>query len=63
MPWLRKREFRRLLEDLEEARAQVWGFSSDVVDLRIDNENLVRKIEEYETFMAALLPLKRDIGI
>lgn len=59
MPWLSRRGLDNLLTDLEEARAQVWELSSEVIDARIDNDNLRRKIEEYDAFLGALHKVRR----
>lgn len=58
MPWISKREWRDLMQRTEENRAQIWELSSEVIDVRIDNENLRRKIEEYDNFLGALHKVK-----
>jgi hypothetical protein len=46
------------MQRTEENRAQIWELSSEVIDVRIDNENLRRKIEEYDNFLGALHKVK-----
>ena len=48
MPWISKTEWLDIMQRMEENRAQIWELSSEVVDVRIDNENLRRKIKEYD---------------
>ena len=49
--WRSRRYLRDLVVRNEELKWQYWQLSSEVVDLRIDNENLTRKVAELEELL------------
>lgn len=54
--FIRRRNYSLLLQDLQEAKEQTWEATSNYIDLRIDNENLNRKVDE----LTAQLQKERD---
>ena len=62
MPWIPSLKWRQVQYDLREDREEVWRLHSVVIDLSIDNENLRRKIAEYDEFLAALHKVRAGAG-
>jgi len=48
MWWVRRSEHVRLWQDYREMQNLYWQVTSEVVDLRIDKENLERKMEQLQ---------------
>jgi hypothetical protein len=56
--WLPKKEWRYQQQRFRELQEDYWIMSSDLIDLRIDNENLQRKIEQLQQHSSPQLKAK-----
>ena len=49
--WVRKREWNRLVDDRQSCIDNYWRASSEIIDQRIDIENLERKVKELQSLL------------